>query len=242
MPGGRVLRPFHVLRHAGNFSRSRADYPLMTCDDVRAALSARLDGVDPRTAPAALDAHTEGCPGCRDWLARAERVTRLVRVRAVAVPDLTASVLAAVAADPLAAGRTAAAAARARRQLLRVAVAVAAVAQLAIALPILLAGLGVSVDSHTSREMASFDVALAVGFALAAWRPERARAFVPVALVLAVCLAGTSAVDIANSTTALVHEVGHLAAVVQAGLLWALGRVSGEPDRPLSTAVAVGRG
>ena len=158
------------------------------------------------------------------------------------MPDLTAPVLAAVAADRAAARRGAGAPRpRARRQVLRVAVAVAAVAQLAIALPILLAGLGVAADPHTSREMASFDVALAVGFALAAWRPERARAFVPVAFVLAVCLAGTSAVDIANASTALVHEVGHLAAVVQAGLLWALGRVSRD-DRPLAPALAPGRG
>ncbi|MET8312074.1 zf-HC2 domain-containing protein [Micromonospora sp. NPDC005173] len=211
----------------------------MTCDHVRAALSARLDGEDPQTPPAVLDAHTATCVGCRDWLARAEQVTRLVRVQPVEVPDLTAAVLAAVAADS--AHRSPAAVRRARRQVLRIAVAVAAVAQLVIALPILLAGLGVSVDPHTSREMASFDVALAVGFALAAWRPERARAFLPVALVLAVCLAGTSVVDIANSTTALVHEAGHLAAVVQAGLLWALGRTSGE-DRPLTPALAAGRG
>ncbi|MEV0806605.1 zf-HC2 domain-containing protein [Micromonospora sp. NPDC050200] len=214
----------------------------MKCDDVRVALSARLDGEDPQAPAAALDAHTRTCSDCRSWLARAEQVTRLTRVRSVQVPDLTARVLAAVAADPVLAGRTPAAVRAARRQVLRVAVAVAAVAQLAIALPILLAGLGVAADPHTSREMASFDVALAVGFALAAWRPERARAFLPVALVLALCLAATSVVDIANSTTALVHEIGHLAAVVQAGLLWALGRVSGEPDRPWSRAVAAGRG
>ncbi|SCG38583.1 zf-HC2 domain-containing protein [Micromonospora inositola] len=214
----------------------------MNCDDVRVALSARLDGEDPQAPVPALEAHTEACPGCRSWLARAERVTRLTRLQAVDVPDLTAPVLAAVAADRAAARDDAAATVRARRQLLRVAVAVAAVAQLAIALPILLAGVGVEADPHTSREMASFDAALAVGFALAAWRPERARAFLPVALVLAVCLAGTSAVDIARSSTALVHELGHLAAVVQAGLLWALGRVSGEPPRRLPPALAPGRG
>lgn len=214
----------------------------MNCDDVRVALSARLDGEDPRVPSAGLDAHTDSCPGCRSWLARAERVTRLTRLQAVDVPDLTAPVLAAVAADRETARDAATSTARARRQVLRVAVAVAAVAQLAIALPILLAGFGVAADPHTSREMASFDAALAVGFALAAWRPERARAFLPVAWVLAACLAGTSAVDIASSTTALVHEVGHLAAVVQAGLLWALGRVSAEPERPLPTALVPGRG
>lgn len=216
----------------------------MTCDEVRVALSARLDGEDPQAPDATLDGHVAGCAECRGWLARAEQVTRLVRVQSAHVPDLTAAVLAAVAADPQASaaarGQAAAreAAAHGRRQILRVAVAVAAAAQLAIALPILLGGL--AVDPHTSREMASFDVALAVGFALAAYRPERARAFVPVAFVLAVCLAATSAVDIANSSTALVHEVGHLAAVVQAGLLWALGRATGRAST--GGALAVGRG
>ncbi|SCL34607.1 Predicted anti-sigma-YlaC factor YlaD, contains Zn-finger domain [Micromonospora pallida] len=228
------------MRHTGNQPGLSADYLTMTCDDVRAALSARLDGEDPGTPPATLDAHTLTCAGCRSWLARAEQVTRLVRVQSVAVPDLTASVLAAVAADEQAARTAARAAVRARRQVLRVAVAVAAAAQFAIALPILLAGLGVDVDPHTSREMASFDVALAVGFALAAYRPERAQAFVPVAFVLAVCLAGTSAVDIANSTTALVHEIGHLAAVVQAGLLWALGRTSRQLDPPVAAPAVAG--
>jgi predicted anti-sigma-YlaC factor YlaD len=214
----------------------------MTCEEVRTALSARLDGEDPNARAETLDAHTASCQACRTWLARAERVSRAVRMQVTDVPDLTAVVLAAVVADARAAGRArASAAAQGRRQVLRVAVAVAAAAQLAMALPILLAGLGFAVEPHTSREMASFDIALAVGFALAAYRPERAQAFVPVAFVLAACLAVTSALDIANSATALVHEIGHLAAVVQAGLLWALGRASRHGGAPLSTAVAAGR-
>jgi predicted anti-sigma-YlaC factor YlaD len=226
----------------------------MRCDDVRVGLSARLDGEDPRIAPAALDGHLAGCAGCRSWLERAEQVTRAVRVQPVRVPDLTADVLAAVAADQATHDRPGAEAdtpgrrdvprggagappdlRAARRQILRVAVGAAAVAQLALALPVLLGGLGVADDPHTGREMASFDIALAVGFALAAFRPQRARAFVPVAFVLAVCLAATSLVDVANASTALVHEVGHLAAVVQAALLWALGRATPParaPGRP----------
>ncbi|HEX2357932.1 MAG TPA: hypothetical protein VHI50_15935 [Micromonosporaceae bacterium] len=224
----------------------------MRCDDVRVGLSARLDGEDPRIFPAALDGHLAGCAGCRSWLDRAEQVTRAVRVQPVRVPDLTADVLAAVAADQATRDRPGAEAdtpgrlprggagappdlRAARRQILRVAVGAAAVAQLALALPVLLGGLGVADDPHTGREMASFDIALAVGFALAAFRPQRARAFVPVAFVLAVCLAATSLVDLANASTALVHEVGHLAAVVQAALLWALGRAmppARTPGRP----------
>lgn len=216
------------------------------------ALSARLDGEDPGMPAATLDAHAVGCPACRSWLSRAERIKRTLRVQVADVPDLTASVLAAVAADPRSAAgsRSAAdpqsaaaraAAARGRRQILRIAVAVAAVAQFAVALPLLFPALGVTVDPHTTREMASFDIALAVGFALAAYRPERARAFVPVAFVLAACLVVTSAVDVATSATALVHEISHLSAAVQAGLLWALGRAErgGSPSAPV---IAAGRG
>lgn len=215
----------------------------MTCDEIRVALSARMDGEDPHVPDARMDEHLLGCASCRIWLDQAEQVTRTVRLQAAEVPDLTARVLAAVAADQhrgAVCRCRAAAAQHSRRQILRVAVAVGAAAQLAVALPVLLAGLGVDLDPHVSREMASFDVALAVGFLLAAYRPERAQAFVPVAFVLAVCLAITSVLDIANSTTLLMHELGHLAAVVQAVLLWALGRVD---RRAAGTpAVAEGRG
>jgi predicted anti-sigma-YlaC factor YlaD len=207
----------------------------MTCERIQVALSARLDGEDPQLPTTALDEHVAGCAGCRAWLAGAQRVDRALRPPAD-VPDLTAEVLASVAADRSAREAAAASAARGRRQILRVAVAVAAVAQLALAVPVLLSGLGVAGDPHTSREMASFDIALAVGFALAAWRPQRARAFVPVAFVLAACLAATSVLDMANASTAMIHEAGHLAAVAQAALLWGLGRATPRPPATAGTA------
>lgn len=188
------------------------------CDVIRIGLSARMDGEDPGTSVDILDRHLLGCADCRAWLDGAERVTREARVRSVSVPDLTMSILAAVNADQRARDL---AAARSRRQILRIAVGIAAFVQLALAVPILFGG---GVGPHSGREMASFDIALAVGFALAAWRPERARAFVPVAFVLAACLALTSGFDIASAEIQLRHEAGHIAALVQAGLLWALGR------------------
>jgi predicted anti-sigma-YlaC factor YlaD len=190
----------------------------MTCDEVRVNLSARLDGEATDLSANQLDTHLLSCAGCRSWLAQAEQVTRAVRVPPAEVPDLTVRILAGpVRVPPV----------PARRPVLRLAVAVAAAVQLVLALPVLLGG----ADHHSSRELASFDVALAVGFALAAYRPDRARAYVPIALVLAVCLALTSALDMASSSTAIVHEIGHLAAVVQAGLLWALSRIPGSPPR-----------
>lgn len=223
----------------------------MTCDDTRAALSARMDG-EPAGGVAAVDAHLADCPACRAWLARAEQVTRVVRLQAANVPDLTDRIMAAATAEGhlRPAGRAVAEGhlrpaddreRRARRQVLRLAVALAAVVQLTLAVPVLvLGGLGIVDYPHAGREMASFDVAMAVGFALAAWRPQRARAFVPIAFVLATCLAATTVIDVANATTALAHEVGHLAAVVQAALLWALGRLS-PADESFEAGPMVGR-
>jgi hypothetical protein len=93
--------------------------------------------------------------------------------------------------------------------------------QLAMAIPMLL---GLGEIAHTSREAASFDIAVAVGFAFAAWRPDLARAFVPVAFVLAGCLILTSVFDVVEGAARLAHEMGHVAALAQAGLLWGLSR------------------
>ncbi|WP_018348145.1 zf-HC2 domain-containing protein [Longispora albida] len=187
----------------------------MNCGAVRAALSAHFDGEAAELSAEQTAAHLSGCAACREWKLRAEQVNRMVAVP-VQVPDLTERVLAAVIDQERAARR-------ARWQILRIAVGAAAVIQLLLALPVLLDG---GAGPHASREMASFDIALAVGFLLAAWQPARARAFVPVAAVLAFCFALTSSMDVLNDSTALAHETGHLVALVQAGLLWALGRTS----------------
>jgi predicted anti-sigma-YlaC factor YlaD len=181
------------------------------CEDVRVALSARLDGEDFRS-PLDIDGHIAACAQCRAWLAAAERL----RIPVLEAPDLTTRILAAVAADRESARRH-------RGRILQVALVLSAVVQLALAVPELFIG------AHVGREAASFDIALAVGFALAAWRPERARAFVPVAFVLAGCLTLTSIVDIARAVAVPAHEISHVAALAQAGLLLALSRLSSAP-------------
>jgi predicted anti-sigma-YlaC factor YlaD len=145
----------------------------------------------------------------------------------VGVPDLTAPILAAVAQQRrIDSGG--------RKRILQIALGLSAVVQLALAVPALLVP---GVDLHTSREAASFDIALAVGFALAAWWPERARAFVPVAFVLAGCLTLTSIFDIAGGAILVVHEISHVAALAQAGLLLALSRRV-PPGRAVATSQA----
>jgi predicted anti-sigma-YlaC factor YlaD len=79
---------------------------------------------------------------------------------------------------------------------------------------------------------------MAVGFALAAWRPERARGFVPVAAVLVAALAATSVIDVAAAQAAPAYETAHLVAVVQASLLWGLARVETRQRAVAGPAVA----
>jgi predicted anti-sigma-YlaC factor YlaD len=207
------------------------------CEDVRVAMSARLDGEEPGLAPEEIDSHLAGCAECTTWLAEAERLPRpALTAPDLTAPDLTGRIMAAVAADPViaadAARRQAAAEARGRHQVLRIAVAAAAVVQLALALPTLVgAFLSSELGPHAGREMASFDIAVAVGFLVAAIRPAKASALVPVALALVLCLFATAAVDVARNTTGLGQETGHLIVLLQAGALWALGRSGQRPGQ-----------
>lgn len=200
----------------------------MTCRDVRLTLSSILDGEDADQPVAAADTHLAECAECRRWRAVAERVTREVRIQeATEVPDLTERVLAAVHADPAVRTRSAAGVPVGRRRLvLRVAVAVTAVAQLLFSLPALVQALGGG-GAHVGHEIGAFDLAVAVGFLLAAWRPEWARPLVPVAVVLSVGLLVTASLDVAHASTGVAHETVHLITVLQASLLWTLTRASG---------------
>jgi predicted anti-sigma-YlaC factor YlaD len=191
----------------------------MRCAQARVALSARLDGEDPGPDAVDLAGHLADCADCRRWLATARRLVPVTRAP-VPTPDLTRAVLTRVAAERADQAAAARAAAARRRRRLRLAVGLSGAVQLLLALPGLL-GLD---GEHAGREAAAFDVALAAGFLFAAYRPTLARAYAPLALVLAGCLAVTGGVDLLYGRAGLGHEVTHLVAVAQAGLLWALAR------------------
>ena len=114
--------------------------------------------------------------------------------------------------------------------MLRWALGLSAVTQLLLALPDLFAEPGAGdAAMHTGREMASFDVAVAIGFLFVAGRPAWARALVPVAVALAGCLLLTSSIDVVDGAARLGHELNHLLAGVQAVLLWLLARSDRTP-------------
>jgi predicted anti-sigma-YlaC factor YlaD len=233
-------------------------HPGLTCDQARLALSARLDG-EPLGVPAdRLNAHMATCAGCADWLARAEQLTRLVRVQPARVPDLTATILAAVAADRAAAAKTRAAKTRAAKtraektrtvadqaaaaqhsrvfggrqaiqRLLQAAVAAIAAMELLVVMPVML---GVEADEHANHEVGAFAAAVAVAFLLAAFQPKLARAYTPIAVVLAVCLTATSGLDIGEHRVTVLHEIGgHWGTIIQAALIFALGRLHSPSPR-----------
>lgn len=227
----------------------------LSCDQARLALSARLDG-EPLGVPADdLGSHIDICRGCAEWLARAEQVTRLVRVQPARVPDLTDAILAAVAADRAGSVDRAGSADRyrpaqrrvkaqrgvtqPRRQaltrLIQAGIAAVAAMQLWVVMPVML---GISTRGHASHEVGAFAAAVAAAFLLAAFQPRLARAYTPIAVVLAVCLTATSGLDIGEHRVTVLHEIGgHFGIVIQAFLIFALGRLYAPPadsrsDRP----------
>jgi predicted anti-sigma-YlaC factor YlaD len=235
------VRRAAARRRAGrggrNFGASVGDYLTMRCDEIRAALSARLDNEDEGVPPGAAAAHLADCADCRAWLTGGEYVTRMLRASQAELPvDRTDAIVAAVAADQ--AGRqcrpasTMAAEDPARQRMLRVGVAGFAVAQLVLAVPALLAGLGMEPSTHLDHEFGAFDATIATVFLLAAWRPALARAYVPVAFALAALLLTTSVLDIVRGVVPIGHETTHVVVLVQAVLLWRLARAQQRPPAP----------
>jgi predicted anti-sigma-YlaC factor YlaD len=230
-----------------NWPVSGADYGSMRdlrCDDVWLSLSARLDGEVMSLPTEVVDGHVESCPTCHAWLAGAERVTRLVRVQPVEVPDLTARILASLQADGTVAGRVAArtrtAAARTSRadpgvradwiSRLRWGLGLLAFVQLMIAVPGMLGAAGH--DAHAGREVAAFQIAVSVGLLVAAFYPEYARVFAPVAIALVVCFATISTLDMIEGAVTPTRVAVHILTVAQAVFVWQLAR--GSNRRPVT--------
>lgn len=195
----------------------------MDCDRAREALSARLDGEDPGVPDPPVDEHLESCPRCQTWLERASALQRSVRVgTAPAVPDQTTAIL----------QRAGAAARDAELRPWQGALATVAVLQLVLALPVLVVGEHSGLTAHTSHELGSWDVALAVGFLFAAIRPARAWGLLPLVAALVGSLVATSLVDLAAGTASLPRESNHLLEAMGLAFVWTLAR---RTRRPLTT-------
>jgi predicted anti-sigma-YlaC factor YlaD len=184
----------------------------MECDSVREAISAQIDGEAPCVPADALGAHIAGCAECLGWQQRAHSVTRRVRLGGPFLDhDLTTRVLA--AAPPLPAGRR-------RRQAQQVGLIVVALAQLAITVPLLIFGHDHDAGTHAARELGSFDLALAVAFAVGAIRPALSAGLAWPCGIAAIGLLGTAIAGLISGQTVGADEAQHLIAVAGAILLF----------------------
>lgn len=203
----------------------------MDCDAYRLDVSARLDG-EPTVVPTdELDAHSHSCAACRAYEAGATALApRLAPLAASTTPSRSAELLGAMAEARRTAGR--------RLDVVRLALVVVAGIQLGLALPGLLfgdAGAGMSAHhvGHVTRHLGAWDVALAVGFVVAAVQPVRALGLLPMATALAACMAVAAVLDVAGGATTLFGESMHALQLAGLVLLWALSRVT---PRPTATA------
>ena len=184
----------------------------MECDSVREAISARIDGEDPGLPGAVIDAHLAGCAACRGWQQRAYTMTRRARLGGSFLEhDLTARVLAAV--PPVPAGRR-------RRLGQRAGLIAVALAQLAVTVPLLILGHDHDAGTHAAHELGSFDLALAIAFAVGAIRPALSAGLAWPCCIAAAGLTGTAVIDLIGGQTFGADEAQHLITVAGAALLF----------------------
>ena len=174
---------------------------------MREAISARLDGEPAGVERSVLEAHLASCVACASWREQAHELTRRVRLasaRAAPAPG-----------QPLLDGLTAVAGRGRWRsiELTRAALTGVAAVQTLIAVPALLLGHDREAPIGVAHAMGSFDMALAVGLFVAAWRPARARGMHVLVGTAALLLVVTAAVDVVGGHTSLGDEAPHLIAV-----------------------------
>jgi predicted anti-sigma-YlaC factor YlaD len=180
------------------------------CDRFREAASARLDNEPIGMSASALEHHLTSCLDCARWLEAATRATRLARLGAPPVPDLTDAITALVVSPARRVLR--------RRHVLRGLLLVAGVVQLVIGIPAITGdSIGMAMSMHAAHEAAAWNIAIGVAFLAAAWLPRRAAGLIPLLSTFTLVLGILSIHDLAAGAVTLGRLATHLA--VLAGLL-----------------------
>src|SRR3954454_31257 len=151
----------------------------MPCPRFREAISARLDGEALGLPAAELAVHLDRCAACSDWSSQAGLVRRRARLAAApAVPDLTATVLAALPRELP--GVAAAARSRVGDTGLRLALLVLGAAQAGLAWPALTSGAAaMSAPVHMAHETGAWNLGVAAAFLAVAAAPRLAARALP---------------------------------------------------------------
>jgi predicted anti-sigma-YlaC factor YlaD len=196
----------------------------MQCTPYREALSARLDGESPGLPAAELDEHLAGCTGCARWARQAELVTRRARLApAPPVPDLTATVLAALPRELP--GTAAAARARLAASALRLALLAVGVAQAVIAWPALATGAAaMSAPVHMAHETGAWNLGIAAALVAVAAAPRLAAGALPFLGTFAALLTALTVADLraghVHADRAVVHLLVLLGVALVGAVAW----------------------
>jgi hypothetical protein len=102
-----------------------------------------------------------------------------------------------------------------------------AIAQLAITVPLLMLGHDHDAGAHAAHELGSFDLSLAIAFAVGAVRPALAAGLAWPCAIAAAGLTGTAVLDLVRGQTLGADEAQHLVAVAGALLLIWQARING---------------
>jgi predicted anti-sigma-YlaC factor YlaD len=188
----------------------------MECSKAREALSAAVDG-EPADPPAAVGTHLRSCAACREFFERSQSLHVFARAAvsdAPAVPDLTSFVLDTARRERHRPDRWTSG--------LRLGLVGVAIIQLGLAVPGLIFGTDEGAPIHIAHEVGAWDLALAIGFVFAAWRPLRAIGLLPFAAALSCGLILTAVIDVMHGRAVALTETTHLLELVGTALLYLL--------------------
>ncbi len=192
----------------------------MLCSQIRLAVSATLDGEVSPLPPDVVAHHLGDCAGCRQFSQEATALHRVLRVRpADAEPDRTAAILSGLPRRSPVDDRT---------RGLRIVVLLIALVQLVASVPLLIAD---DHMGHVERHIGIFAVALAVGLLAVAFRPQHARALLPVLTVLVAGLLWSCLGDIWAGRPIPGSLLAHGADVAGLAAVWLLARTDPDPAR-----------
>jgi predicted anti-sigma-YlaC factor YlaD len=201
--------------------------PAINCAAVRQQLSEVLDG-EQSASSREVESHVLLCGACTEWREQAHVLARATRIGLTAqVPDLSHSIAMKLNALNVELNSN-------RRlsplPMLRVALTIVSCGLIIGAFGAMLHAPDTFAAGHLPRELAGFEVALGLGFLLAARRPEHGTGVALVGCAVALMMVLTALADVASGTTTSGIEAHHLLDLVGALLAVAVARLASQRD------------
>ena len=180
----------------------------MGCEQWQEAIGALLDGEDSGMSRELVDAHVDRCSACQQFRELSHELRRAQVREAVAQPDLAPSVV--KTAKLMDGTRT--------WSIARGVLAVCAIEVLFFSLRELLS----AGSNHDIRHLGAFSIAYAAVMFVVVFRPARARAMLPVALMLGVAIGLSAIFDVIAGHIPLVGEIVHIPELIGVAMIWLL--------------------